>query len=75
MHQYSVWVPLESISPWTSLDLSRGDRRKQYLLITTDYFTKWLEVYTIPNQESCIANRAATSNLGHARGSGTSGDK
>ena len=28
------------------------DREHRYLLIAMDYFTKWPEVYVIPNQEA-----------------------
>jgi hypothetical protein len=36
----------------TPLDISRTATGETYLLIAMDYFTKWSEIYAIPNQEA-----------------------
>jgi hypothetical protein len=38
----------------TLLGLSQRATAETYLLIPMDYFTKWSEVYAIPNQDTSI---------------------
>ena len=60
-HQDNVRTPFER-SPSTSLDFPESDRRNRYLLLVMDYFTKWSEVYAIPNHEaSTVADVLLTS--------------
>jgi hypothetical protein len=48
MHQY-VGAPLDRITIDLAGPFPESDRGNRYLLIATVYFTKWPEVYTIPN--------------------------
>ena len=32
--------------------LPQSDDRNQFILIAADYFSKWVEVYALPNQEA-----------------------
>jgi hypothetical protein len=42
---------------------SLSDLRNRYLLIATDYFTKWLESYAIPSQEAAAMAEALVTNF------------
>jgi hypothetical protein len=39
------------------------DQANRYLLITWDYFTKWLEAYTIPKEEDSTVAEALVTNF------------
>jgi hypothetical protein len=54
MHQYNVGAPFERVAINISGPFPRSDRGNRYLLIDMDYFTKWPEVYPIPDQEASI---------------------
>jgi hypothetical protein len=68
MHQYNIGAPtkrtaINSAGPF--LDRKRGN---QCLPIAMDYFTKWLEVYAIPNYDSSkVANTLVTNFFCHFR--------
>jgi len=51
MHQYNVGLLSRELQS-TLLGLSRRATGETYLLVAMDYFTKWPEVYAIPNQEA-----------------------
>jgi hypothetical protein len=61
MHQYNVGAPFERIAIDIAGPFPESDRGNRYLLIAMDYFTKWPEVYAIPNQEaSTVADTLVT---------------
>jgi hypothetical protein len=51
MHQYNDGTPFERVAVEIAGPFPESDRGNRYLLIAMDYFTKWPEVYAIPNQE------------------------
>jgi hypothetical protein len=54
MHRYIIKAPFKMIAKGIAGPLLQSDRGNHYLLIliTMNYFTKWPEMYTIPNQEA-----------------------
>ncbi|PFX16681.1 Ubiquitin-protein ligase E3B [Stylophora pistillata] len=52
MKTYDVSAPFERIAVDTTGPLTESDRGKKYILVISDYFTKWTEAYTLPNQEA-----------------------
>jgi hypothetical protein len=52
MHQYNVRTPFKRITTDIIGLYPESEKRNQYLLTAMDYFTKWVEVYIIPNQEA-----------------------
>ena len=52
MGQYNVEAPLEMIAIDVLRPLPASTRGNKYLLIVQDYFTKWVEAYSLPNQEA-----------------------
>jgi len=61
MHQYNVRAPFKRIAIDIAGPFPESDNGNRYLLIAMDYFTKWPEVYAIPNQEaSTVANALVT---------------
>jgi hypothetical protein len=63
MHQYNVGTPFERIAIHIAGPFPESDRGNQYLLVATDYFTKWPEVYAIPNQEASMVADALVTNF------------
>jgi hypothetical protein len=59
MQQYNVGAPFERIA----IDVAGSDQGSRYLLIAMDYFTKWPEVYAIPNQEASTVAEALVTNF------------
>ena len=51
MKAYNVGAPLERIGLDVTGPLPSTDSGNKYVLVVADYFTKWTEAYTIPNQE------------------------
>lgn len=51
MHQYNVGASFERIAIDIAGPFPESDRRNTYILIFMGYFTKWPDVYAIPNQE------------------------
>jgi hypothetical protein len=67
MHQHNVGSPFERIAIDVAGPFPRSDQGNQYLLIAMDYFTKWPEVYAIPNREaSTIAKDLVTNFCRHS---------
>jgi hypothetical protein len=52
MHQYNVGAPFERIAIEVAGPFPRSVQGNRYLLIAMEYFTKWPEVYAIPDQEA-----------------------
>jgi hypothetical protein len=63
MHQYNVGAQFEWIAIYVAGPFSLSDQGNQYLLITMDYFTKWLEAYALPNQEASTVAEALVINF------------
>jgi hypothetical protein len=61
MHQHNVGAPFERVAIDIAGPFPRRDRGNRYLLIAMYYFTKWPEVYPIPDQEmSTVADALVT---------------
>ena len=57
MQQYNVGAPFERIAMDVAGPFPITDNGNKYVLVVMDYFSKWPEVYPIPNQEAkTIAN-------------------
>ena len=52
LHQYIVGAPMERLAMDILGPLPLTPRGNRYVLVVTDYFTKWTESYAIPNQEA-----------------------
>ncbi|GFW16491.1 retrovirus-related Pol polyprotein from transposon 412 [Trichonephila clavipes] len=52
LHRYNVGAPFERIAFDILGPLPRTVSGNKYLLVVIDYFTKWPEVYPIPDQEA-----------------------
>ncbi|GFS52302.1 hypothetical protein TNCV_4850271 [Trichonephila clavipes] len=52
LHRYNVGAPFERIAFDILGPLPRTVSGNKYLLVAMDYFTKWPEVYPIPDQEA-----------------------
>jgi hypothetical protein len=63
MHQYNVEAHFERIAMDIAGPFAQSDRGNRYLLIAMDYFTKWPEVYPIPNQEASTVADALVTNI------------
>lgn len=50
-------VAMDILGPLPDLESSSGN---SYILVVGDYFTKWMEVYPIPNQEATTVARKLT---------------
>jgi hypothetical protein len=61
MHQYYVGALFERLAIDIAGPFPESDSGNRYLLVAMDYFTKWPEVYAIPNQEaSTVADALVT---------------
>jgi hypothetical protein len=63
MHQYKVGAPFKRIAIDVAGPFPRSDQVNRYLLIAMDYFTKWPEVYAIPNEEASTVTEALVTNF------------
>ena len=50
-------MPMEKIALDIMGPLPRSNRGNKYLLVLSDYFTKWVEAYPMPNQEALTVAR------------------
>jgi hypothetical protein len=63
MHQYNVRASFERIAIDVAGLFPRSNQGNRYLLIAMDYFMKWPETYTIPNQEASRVAEALVTNF------------
>ena len=57
LKKYSVGLPLERVGLDILGPLPESSLGNKYILVVSDYFTKWVEAYPMPNQETVtIAN-------------------
>ena len=52
MKTYNIGAPMERIAIDVMGPLPTTDRDNKCILVVSDYFTKWTEVYPMPNQEA-----------------------
>lgn len=52
LKQYRVGVPMERVALDIMVNFPESPRGNRYVLVITDYFTRWAEAYPIPNQEA-----------------------
>ena len=52
LQSYNVGAPLERVAIDVLGPLPTSDNGNKYLLVIGDYFTKWMDAYPMPNQES-----------------------
>jgi hypothetical protein len=52
MHPYNVGAPSERIALDVLGPLPSSELGNKYVLLIADYFTKWPEAYSLPNQEA-----------------------
>jgi hypothetical protein len=63
MYHYNVGAPLERIAIDVAGQFPRSDQENRYRLVTVHYFTKWPEIYAIPNQEASAVAEALVTNF------------
>jgi hypothetical protein len=63
IYQYNVGAPFGRIAIHITGPFPESDRGNRYLLVAMDYFTKWTEVYVIPNQEASTVADALVTNF------------
>jgi hypothetical protein len=63
MHQYNVGAPFERVGIDIAGPFPQSDRGNRCLLLAMVYFTKWPEVYPIPNQEASTVADALVTNF------------
>ena len=49
---FQVGYPMQMVAMDILGPLPESDSGNSYLLVASDYFTRWVEVYAIPNQEA-----------------------
>ena len=57
MGHVTAGMPMEKVALDIMGPLPRSNRGNRYLLVLSDYFTKWVEAYAIPNQEAITVAR------------------
>jgi len=51
---YKMWVPLELIAMDIVGPLLPSKSGNKYILVVSDYFTRWVEAFGIPSQDAVI---------------------
>ena len=57
MGHVTAGMPMEKVALDIMGPLPRSNRGNRYLLVLSDYFTKWVEAYAIPNEEAITVGR------------------
>ena len=57
LRQYLVGAPMERLAIDILGPLPQTPRGNRFVLVVTDYFSKWTESYAIPNQEATVAEK------------------
>ena len=61
MGTVKVGAPMERIAVDLMGPLNETERRNRYILVVSDYFSKWVEAYPVPNQEATtVADKIAS---------------
>lgn len=63
MRQYNAGAPTERIALDILGPLPISENGNKYLLVVSDYFTKWPEAYPLPNQEAITVAESWSENL------------
>lgn len=63
MKQYNVGAPFERIAIDVAGPFPQTENGNKYILVAMDYFSKWPEVYAMPNQEATTVARVLVDNL------------
>ena len=58
MKQYQVGEPMKRIAIDILGPLPESNAGNKYIMIVTDYFTRWTEAFALPNQEALTIARA-----------------
>nr|WPV71156.1 MAG: replicase [Ips erranti-like virus 3] len=63
MKQYNVGAPFERIAVDVAGPFPKTNSGNRYVLVAMDYFSKWPEVYAIPNQEAATVAEVLVDNF------------
>ena len=66
LKQYVVGAPMEQMAIDIPGPLLETPRKNKFILVVSDYFTKWIESYPMPNQEaSTVAEKLVSEFICH----------
>ena len=63
MQKYNVGLPFERIAIDIAGPFPETDKGNRYILVAMDYFSKWPEVFALPNQEAVTVAEALVDNV------------